>query len=45
MNGSIIRQKMVQGHLPKHRVCEIFLSTGNVQKHNDKTISEACGNT
>jgi hypothetical protein len=35
---------MLQGHLPKRRVYEIFQSMGNVQKHNGKT-SEACGNT
>jgi len=35
---------MVQGHLPKRRVYEIFQSMGNVQKHNGKTKFEACGN-
>jgi hypothetical protein len=35
---------MLQGYIPKRRVCEIFQSMGNVQKRNGKT-SEACDNT
>jgi len=35
---------MVQGHLSKRREYEIFQSMDNVQKHNGKTKSEACGN-